>query len=867
MFELEEYAGGFHDGFLNKYADSSGPTLDFYISDSLQDMLDIDIRSEVANVVGSVNDYESCLGDLPTSLEHATDSLSLLNSNCSNTAKESGSIGSSWNTSSAFGLGSSNSSSSWFGASNDFLADVGACVNPISVMPLISSSLIHMSPKTNLNANILRSNSPPPPSPNVNDTKSHLTFSPAHIKISAHSIRNEQITSHIPKQIVAISSAVTSATTVPATLATNSVLQRKNAAVDAIRKDLGADLRKVVPISSASENILFKTATSTSTNSVGNTNSVTSSKTSITTFSGNSSSANQTANNNNNSSTLNGGTTSSSTIKLGPGIGGLTFANNITYNKLKQQSNLKSSTASASTSATITSNGTIVLKRERESSPMQTISNNGQHVTKILSRNSIQSSSSFTPKSIASSAHHTSYALQQHHVVNGTASLTNNVNNSNNNSNGNHNASLVNNSGNSANSVTVFTASGLSSLNNSSSSGSANSNIIAVKPLQQKIKATVVESEFPKPAYSYSCLIAMALKNSRRGSLPVSEIYSFMCEHFPYFKTAPSGWKNSVRHNLSLNKCFEKIEKPPTNGNQRKGCLWAMNPERIAKMDEEVQKWSRKDPMAIRNAMVCPDNLEALERGEMKHGSSGDSDVEMDSQSEIEEASDMEEQELDETLVDNLLVEEDVDEDIINGTSSHVVDDNEDNDSCDRKNLHTTISSPLTISTKTTTTSNTPATCIPTNIHRDFDIEVEDIYDAIDIDDDKEAVRMAISQSDIIELSPADYNISGESHQSPKRARLNVNYSIGPAGDIEKQFQSHNQQQQLQIQNIKKIVKVQNVHDLQQIQQQLQQQHQQIVVQTITTNNNSSQQTLHQQQGNTHFTHIGRKMQLVNRIS
>ncbi|ENN74983.1 hypothetical protein YQE_08440, partial [Dendroctonus ponderosae] len=123
---------------------------------------------------------------------------------------------------------------------------------------------------------------------------------------------------------------------------------------------------------------------------------------------------------------------------------------------------------------------------------------------------------------------------------------------------------------------------------------------------------------YPKPAYSYSCLIAMALKNSKSGSLPVSEIYSFMCQHFPYFKTAPNGWKNSVRHNLSLNKCFEKIEKPALNGAQRKGCLWAMNPAKIGKMDEEVQKWSRKDPAAIKRAMVNPENLDALERGEMK---------------------------------------------------------------------------------------------------------------------------------------------------------------------------------------------------------------------------------------------------------
>ena len=42
-----------------------------------------------------------------------------------------------------------------------------------------------------------------------------------------------------------------------------------------------------------------------------------------------------------------------------------------------------------------------------------------------------------------------------------------------------------------------------------------------------------------------------------------------------------------------------------------------MNPEKITKMDEEVKKWSRKDPMAIKKAMVYPHTLEALERGAM----------------------------------------------------------------------------------------------------------------------------------------------------------------------------------------------------------------------------------------------------------
>ncbi|XP_016317570.1 forkhead box protein N1-like [Sinocyclocheilus anshuiensis] len=120
-----------------------------------------------------------------------------------------------------------------------------------------------------------------------------------------------------------------------------------------------------------------------------------------------------------------------------------------------------------------------------------------------------------------------------------------------------------------------------------------------------------VQTLYPKPVYSYSILIFLALRNSKTGSLPVSEIYRFMTEHFPYFKTAPDGWKNSVRHNLSLNKCFEKVENK--NGNSsRKGCLWALNPAKVEKMQEELHKWRRKDPLAVRRSMARPEELERL---------------------------------------------------------------------------------------------------------------------------------------------------------------------------------------------------------------------------------------------------------------
>ncbi|XP_004524378.1 uncharacterized protein LOC101453505 isoform X2 [Ceratitis capitata] len=853
MFELEDYSSGFHDAILNKYADTSRPTLDLYISDSLQDMLDIDIRSEISNVVGGGNELSSIVNDLPPNFDNTVDVMDNNNGLNIHSLHSGALTSSSTNFSTWLGNGSGTSWSS----SNDYYVDVGACVDPISVMPFISSSLLHKSPKVNLNANVY---SPPPASPNVNETKSHLTFSPAQLKISAGAMRNEQLYSHIPKQIVAISSTVTAGTTAPATLATNSALQRKNStAVETIKKDLGVELRKVTTVT---EETRVSASCSNGGGNANNNSHV------------NGSSKNASSGNNNlvSSGLLNSSgmlnSTTTNTIKLAPGIGGLTFANSIAYNKLKQHSAAKNT----QNSQVVNSNNTIMHKRERDSSPlhnMNVVNLNGsigsgqQHVTKLTGRN-IQNST-FTPKSIAS--------VHSPLMQNGSNSMGSPSSSS---SSSHSSPSTASTSGSFTASLIPIAVTNGTTNPSSSSANTTTITTISVKPLQQRIKIAPVESEFPKPAYSYSCLIAMALKNSRSGSLPVSEIYSFMCEHFPYFRTAPSGWKNSVRHNLSLNKCFEKIEKPATNSNQRKGCLWAMNPERIVKMDDEVQKWSRKDPMGIRNAMVHPDHLEALERGEMKHGSSGDSDIELDSQSDIEEASDLEEHELDDTIVDNMFVEEDIEEDDL--LSSGIV-----------------ITSSDALSESADLSGCGASEDVEMQQNRDFDIEVEDIYDAIDIEDDKAALhtRLSINQPDIIELSPADLNVAA---QSPKRARLNINYAIGPAGEVEKQIK---QQKLLQQQQQLVLQKHQHQHQQKQTQQQQQQQQQQIqhsikqykvqpqhiVVQTITNGSNTTSiqaintatgttigsvsgalSTLGATQLNGSISNNRRKIQLVNRI-
>ncbi|XP_051954166.1 forkhead box protein N3-like isoform X2 [Xyrauchen texanus] len=81
-----------------------------------------------------------------------------------------------------------------------------------------------------------------------------------------------------------------------------------------------------------------------------------------------------------------------------------------------------------------------------------------------------------------------------------------------------------------------------------------------------------------KPPYSFSCLIFMAIEDAPSKRLPVKDIYGWILEHFPYFASAPTGWKNSVRHNLSLNKCFKKVDKDRSQ-TIGKGSLWSIDPD------------------------------------------------------------------------------------------------------------------------------------------------------------------------------------------------------------------------------------------------------------------------------------------------
>ena len=71
-----------------------------------------------------------------------------------------------------------------------------------------------------------------------------------------------------------------------------------------------------------------------------------------------------------------------------------------------------------------------------------------------------------------------------------------------------------------------------------------------------------------KPPYSYAALIEMALSSSKSYTMNLRDIYSWVETNFEYFKTAKSGWKNSIRHNLSLQKSFTRVDFAGSNSNQ-----------------------------------------------------------------------------------------------------------------------------------------------------------------------------------------------------------------------------------------------------------------------------------------------------------
>lgn len=57
--------------------------------------------------------------------------------------------------------------------------------------------------------------------------------------------------------------------------------------------------------------------------------------------------------------------------------------------------------------------------------------------------------------------------------------------------------------------------------------------------------------------------------------MTLAEVYEWVQNRYEYYRDESTGWKNSIRHNLSINRTFEKLARPA--GEPGKGCYWMLN--------------------------------------------------------------------------------------------------------------------------------------------------------------------------------------------------------------------------------------------------------------------------------------------------
>lgn len=89
-----------------------------------------------------------------------------------------------------------------------------------------------------------------------------------------------------------------------------------------------------------------------------------------------------------------------------------------------------------------------------------------------------------------------------------------------------------------------------------------------------------------KPPYSYATMITQAILSNPQGILSLSEIYDWISSHFAFYRHTKQGWQNSIRHNLSLNRAFEKVPRKPNEPG--KGMKWQISEEY---RNEFLKKW------------------------------------------------------------------------------------------------------------------------------------------------------------------------------------------------------------------------------------------------------------------------------------
>uniref|UniRef100_A0A8C8DAR0 Forkhead box P4 n=1 Tax=Oryzias sinensis TaxID=183150 RepID=A0A8C8DAR0_9TELE len=104
-----------------------------------------------------------------------------------------------------------------------------------------------------------------------------------------------------------------------------------------------------------------------------------------------------------------------------------------------------------------------------------------------------------------------------------------------------------------------------------------------------------------RPPFTYASLIRHAILESPDRQLTLNEIYNWFTRKFAYFRRNTATWKNAVRHNLSLHKCFVRVENV-------KGAVWTV---------DEVEYQKRRPPKMTGSPTLVKNMISGLGFGSL----------------------------------------------------------------------------------------------------------------------------------------------------------------------------------------------------------------------------------------------------------
>uniref|UniRef100_A0A8C2IZ10 Fork-head domain-containing protein n=1 Tax=Cyprinus carpio TaxID=7962 RepID=A0A8C2IZ10_CYPCA len=104
-----------------------------------------------------------------------------------------------------------------------------------------------------------------------------------------------------------------------------------------------------------------------------------------------------------------------------------------------------------------------------------------------------------------------------------------------------------------------------------------------------------------RPPFTYASLIRHAILEAPDRQLTLNEIYNWFTRMFAYFRRNTATWKNAVRHNLSLHKCFVRVENV-------KGAVWTV---------DEVEYQKRRPPKMTGSPTLVKNMISGLGFGSL----------------------------------------------------------------------------------------------------------------------------------------------------------------------------------------------------------------------------------------------------------